>query len=188
MAAFWEALTPTAVGAAATVLGVYMGAVVGRRNQDRQWIRDKKTAAYETFLQEFTAVEIELRQAYLDDRLPEVRWERFNAALVSVSLLADRDVGPAAARLADLIERFTLVFDGRARALEELRNIHSGLVQAQMNFVNAARRSLDPSHGDFDWQLGGPSPWYGIEHFHGQEDEAGTSEPLGGPQPRPSSN
>ncbi|UXY32411.1 hypothetical protein [Streptomyces sp. HUAS TT20] len=175
MAPFWEALIPTAVGAAATVMGVYMGAVVGRRNQDRQWIRDKKTAAYETFLQEFTAVEIELRQAYLDDRIPEVRWERFNAALVSVSLLADRDIGPAAARISDLIEQLTLTFDGRPKTLGELKRIHSGLVQAQKDFVNAARRSLDASHGDFDWQLGGPPPWYGIEHYHGPVDEADTS-------------
>ncbi|MCA6091431.1 hypothetical protein LE181_04515 [Streptomyces sp. SCA3-4] len=172
MAPFWEALVPTAIGAGTTVLGVYMGAAVGRRNQDRQWIRDKKTVAYETFLREFTAVEIELRQAYLDDRTPNPRWEQFNGALVSVSLLADRDVGSAAARIAELIERFTLILDGRPKSLEELKKVHSGLVEAQMNFVNAARRSLDPSHGDFDWQLGGPPPWYGIEHFHGRASAA----------------
>ncbi|AJT69370.1 hypothetical protein T261_7773 [Streptomyces lydicus] len=172
MAALWEALIPTAVGAGTTILGVHMGAVVGRRNQDRQWIRDKQTVAYETFLQEFTAVEIELRQAYLDDRTHNPRWEQFNAALVFVSLLADNRVGSAAARIAELIEQFTLILDGRPKTLEELKKIHSGLVQAQLDFVNAARRSLDPSHGNFDWQLGGPPPWSGIEHFHGRAGEA----------------
>ncbi|MGW4893877.1 hypothetical protein ACWEQL_16655 [Kitasatospora sp. NPDC004240] len=177
MATLWEALIPTAVGAGTTVLGVLLGASVGRRNQDRQWMRDKKTGAYEAFLQEFTAVEIELRQAYMDDREPDIRWERFNAVLVSVSLVADGDVGAAAARIGELIEQFTLILDGRPKTLAELKEIHSGLVQAQMTFVNAARRSLDPSSGDFSWQLGGPSPWYGIEHFHNRAAEADRTTP-----------
>ncbi|MEU4844998.1 hypothetical protein [Streptomyces gilvosporeus] len=145
-------------------MGVVAGGVVGRRSQNRQWLQQSRTAAYEKFLQAFGAVEMELRGAYVDRRVPAIDWEPFNAALQSMSLVASEGAMTAADQICDLIEEFTILFHGRQPSdLDELRPIHAGLHEAHVRFVNAARRSLDPSQGYLVRALGGPSPWHGVE-------------------------
>lgn len=151
----WEALIPTAVGAAATIMGVVAGGVLGRRSQSQQWVRDNQTKTYSTFLQEFTKVEMELRDAYLEDRPAALDWAPWNAALVSLSLVATREVAAAAAELTSGIGQLGLMVDHSPKTREELQEIVSALAAAQLAFVNAARRSLHPSQDPLDWQLGG---------------------------------
>ncbi|MEU8975225.1 hypothetical protein AB0D11_39355 [Streptomyces monashensis] len=146
------------------MVGVIAGGVVGKRSQNRQWLQESRTAAYEKFLQAFGAVEMELREAFVDRRAPAVVWGPFNAALQSMSLVASQDAMRAAARICDLIEEFTILFHGRQPTdLEELRPIHEALYEAHVGFVNAARRSLDPSQEHLVQALGGPSAWHGVE-------------------------
>ncbi|MBT2393090.1 hypothetical protein J7E87_27555 [Streptomyces sp. ISL-1] len=166
MAVPWGLLISTVGGVAATVVGVIAGGVVGRRSQNRQWLQESRTAAYEKFLQAFGAVEMELRHAFLDRRTPAVVWEPFNAALHSLSLVASPETAAAADKICDLIEEFTILFHGRQPTdLDELRPIHSGLHEAHLKFVNAARRSLDPSQEHVQRALGGPSAWHGVESY-----------------------
>ncbi|AKJ12551.1 hypothetical protein ABB07_21720 [Streptomyces incarnatus] len=149
---------------AATVVGVIAGGVVGRRSQNRQWLQESRTAAYEKFLQAFGAVEMELREAFVDRRAPAVVWGPFNAALQSMSLVASWDAMAAAERICCFVEEFTILFHGRQPSdLEELRPIHGGLYEAHLRFVNAARRSLDPTQEHLVQALGGPSAWHGVE-------------------------
>ncbi|MER6187961.1 hypothetical protein [Streptomyces sp. NPDC001652] len=130
-----------------------------------RWLRDTQTAAYGAFLREFTAVEIELREAYLDDRPDNANWP-FNAALTSLSLVATRDVANAAGDLADAIGRFALlVADGGPKNRDDLPRIMAELASGQLAFVNAARRSLDGSQQSIARQLGGPPPWREIEPY-----------------------
>jgi hypothetical protein len=160
----WGLLISTAGGIAATIVGVIAGGVVGRRSQNRQWLQESRTAAYEKFLQAFGAVEMELREAFVDRRAPAVTWGPFNAALQSMSLVASQDAMVAAERICGFIEEFTILFHGRQPTdLEELRPIHRGLYEAHMRFVNAARLSLDPSQEHLVRALGGPSAWNGVE-------------------------
>ncbi|MFI5998088.1 hypothetical protein ACIBAC_40290 [Streptomyces sp. NPDC051362] len=145
MAVPWGLLISTAGGVAATIVGVIAGGVVGRRSQNRQWLQESRTAAYEKFLQAFGTV-VELRHTFLEGRRPAVVWEPFNAALQSMCLVANRDAITAAGQLCDVIEEFTILFHGRQPTdLEELRPIHNGLHEAHLQFVNEALRSLDTS-------------------------------------------
>jgi hypothetical protein len=108
-------LISTAGGITATVVGVIAGGVVGRRSQNRQWLQEARTAAYEKFLQAFGAVETELREAFVDRRAPAVVWAPFNAAPQSMSLVASQEAMAAAERICDIIEEFTILFHGGAR-------------------------------------------------------------------------
>ncbi|MFE0191594.1 hypothetical protein [Streptomyces sp. NPDC058989] len=151
-------------GIAATLVGVVAGGVVGWRGQNRQWLQESRTAAYEKFLQAFGAVEMELREAFVDRRVPAVDWEPFNASLQSISLVASQDAMTAVNQICDVIEEFTILFHGRQPTdLEELRPIHTELCEAHVRFVNAARRSLDPLQENLIRTQGGPSPWHGVE-------------------------
>lgn len=161
----WEALISTAGGAAATIIGVVAGGVLGRRSQNQQWVRDNQTKTYSTFLQEVTKVEMELREAYIADRPLVFDWAPWNAALVSLSLVATREVAAAAAELTSGIGRFGLMVDRSPTTREELQEIVSVLAAAQLAFVNAARRSLHHSQDPLDWQLGGPPAWHEIEPY-----------------------
>ncbi|MFI9243799.1 hypothetical protein ACIGXF_14620 [Streptomyces sp. NPDC053086] len=171
MAVPWDLLISTAGGVAATVVGVIAGGIVGRRGQNRQWLQGTQTVAYERFLQAFGAVEAELREAFLEERQPAPAiWGPFNAGVQSLSLVATREAAAATLELCDVVEDFTLLFHGRhgrqPTDLEQLRPIHSALEEAHLKFVNAARRSLDPSQERLDQTLGGPSPWRGIISFY----------------------
>ncbi|MFF1440102.1 hypothetical protein [Streptomyces sp. NPDC058295] len=163
----WGLVISTAGGVAATIVGVIAGGIVGRRSQNRQWLQQARTAAYEKFLQAFGTVEMELRHAFLDRRRPAVVWGPFNAALQSLCLVASREAATAAGEICDIIEAFTVLFHGRQPTdLAELQPIHTGLYEAHVKFVNAARRSLDVSQEDLVRTLGGPSPWDGVESFY----------------------
>ncbi|AUY47833.1 hypothetical protein [Streptomyces sp. CB01881] len=170
MAVPWDLLISTAGGVAATVVGVIAGGIVGRRGQNRQWLQGTQTAAYERFLQAFGAVEAELREAFLEERRPApLIWGPFNAGVQSLSLVATREAADAAIELCEVVEDFTILFHGRQTTdLEKLRPIHSALEEAHLKFVNAARRSLDPSQEHFVRTLGGPPPWRGVVSFHAQ--------------------
>ncbi|MFE3107605.1 hypothetical protein ACFXKJ_33650 [Kitasatospora indigofera] len=171
----WGTLISTAGGAAATILGILVGTLVGRRNESRQWIRDRKLAAYERLLQSFGAVEIGMRHAYWEQREPEgIDWEEWNAALVSVSLVADTDVGVAAEQLGTVVGEFSAFPFGEPKDLAMLRQIHTKLDSAQREFVNVARRSIQASDArPVPWRLGGPPPWREIEEIHQRDNDTG---------------
>ncbi|MEV8018039.1 hypothetical protein AB0O76_17205 [Streptomyces sp. NPDC086554] len=175
MDAPWGTLISTASGAAATILGILVGTLAGRRNEGRQWTRDRKAAAYERFLQSFTAVEIGMRHAYWEERNPEgVDWEEWNASLISVSLIADSDTGTAADELCTAIGEFSTFPFGEPKDLEKLRQILQKLDAAQRNFVHAARRSLHPSEKQqVSWRLGGPPSWSEIEKIQQRDNDLG---------------
>src|SRR4051812_22653820 len=117
---------------------------------------------------------MELREVFVDRRAPGVVWGPFNAALQSMSLVASQDAMVAAERICELIEEFTILFHGRQPTdLQELRPIHSGLHEAHLKFVNAARRSLDTSQEHLARTLGGPSAWHGVESFYARGDGPG---------------
>ncbi|MFD9405037.1 hypothetical protein ACFWA4_40265 [Streptomyces sp. NPDC060011] len=165
MAVPWELVISTAGGVTATVVGVIAGGVVGRRGHSEQWVRDNRTTTYAAFLQEFAAVEIELRNAFTEDRPNRVDWVAWNAALVALSLVATREVAAAAAELTGAVGHFAELVARSPKTRGELREIHGRLAAGQLRFVNAARASLDGSQLPLDWQLGGPPAWREIEPY-----------------------
>ncbi|MFE5586532.1 hypothetical protein [Kitasatospora sp. NPDC056531] len=177
----WDLLISTAGGVTATIVGVVAGGVVGRHGQNRKWLQESRTAAYERFLQAFGAIEMEHREAFLEQRRPAAEWGPFNAAIQSLSLVASREAADEAERLCEVIEDFTILFHGRQPTdLEELRPFHTALHEGHLRFVNAARRSLDGSQERLARALGGPSPWRGVESFY---ERGGEAEPKNQPSP-----
>ncbi|MFI0243041.1 hypothetical protein [Streptomyces sp. NPDC016845] len=165
MAVPWEMVISTVGGVSATVVGVFAGGLVGRRGQNEQWVRDNRTATYAAFLREFVAVEIELRTAFLADRPHRLEWAPWNAALTALSLVATREVAAAAAELTGAIGRFAQLVARSPKTREELREVQEALAAGQLQFVNAARASLDASQLPLDWQLGGPPAWTATEPY-----------------------
>lgn len=166
MAGLWDTMATTSLGAVTTMLGIVAGGFVGRRSQDRQTIRDARSAAYATFLKEFARLEIALREAYTANRPDTADWESFNAALVALSLVAPRDVSAAAEQMASSpIIKLTVLIAREPKIHEEYQQVHEELRQAQLAFVNAARRTLDGSQGPIDWVMGGPPPWSAVKHW-----------------------
>lgn len=161
----WDALVTTAAGSAATILGILVGELVGRRGQDRQWARDAQTAAYVKFLQAFAATEIELREAYTAERPNAADWESFNKSLLELSLVATPEVSTAARRITTAIGELAGLVHREPKRAQEYQRVHSEMSQGQLAFVNAARRSLGGSRDPLDWQMGGPPPWREVEQW-----------------------
>jgi hypothetical protein len=158
----WDVVASGGGAVVATVLGVVAGGVVTRRAQDRHWLRDTQAATYAAVLREYARIEIDLRTAYHQNRLPAVDWAPWGAALASLSLVASTEAAAITARFTEAImefERFVLGGKPAATAPErdaELRRVSQLVAEAQMAFVNAARQSLDRSQRPLRWQLGGP--------------------------------
>jgi hypothetical protein len=155
----------SAGGVAATVVGVFAGGVVGRRGQNEQWIRDNRTKAYAAFLEAFATLEMDLREAFLEDRPHTYDWVPWHSALTAVSLVAPREVAAAASELTGAVGRFAELVDNSPKRREDLQEVHAALVAGQIRFVNAARESLDGGQEPLAWQLGGPPAWHEIEPY-----------------------
>jgi hypothetical protein len=157
MAVSWDVVASAIGGVTATIVGVLVGGLVGHRNQDRQWFKNTQAAAYAAVLQEYTRIEFELRSAYYRDERPAVDWAPWGAALASLSLVASTQVADTTHRFTVAMRAFEQFVLGGKRADDtELHRISSVLADAQMAFVNAARRSLDRSQQPLKPQLGGP--------------------------------
>jgi hypothetical protein len=152
----WDVVASTAGGAIATILGVLVGSFVGHRTQERHWLRDKKAEVYANFLREYTRVEWDLRRAYLQEQAPQVDWAPWGAASTTISLVADAKVVTAAARIVEQFLRIEAFVRHGKRQDAEWQRLTAQLVEAQLGFVNAARRELDRSQPALQERIGGP--------------------------------
>jgi hypothetical protein len=115
-----------------------------------------KATTYAAVLREYTRVEFGLRLAYFDRRPAEVDWATWSESLTSLSLVAEDEVVTAANVLAETIG---LVGEHAHRSDqdgERWRHLQIQLADAQLTFVNAARRSLDRKQPPARARLGGP--------------------------------
>jgi hypothetical protein len=157
VAGSWGVVVSTVGGVMATVVGVLVGGFVGYRSQDRHWLKNTQAAAYAVVLREYTRIEFQLRSAYYRDERPVVDWAPWGAALASLSLVASPQVADTTHRFSTAMREFEQFVLGGKRAEEaELHRVSAVLAEAQMAFVNAARRSLDRSQQPLTPQLGGP--------------------------------
>jgi len=84
--------------------------------------------------------------AYYQDKRTRIDWTPWGAALASLSLVASEEVAAATSRFAEAMREFkTFDLGGKRTKDDELQLAAQVLAQAQMVFVNAARRSLDHS-------------------------------------------
>ncbi|MFD7528095.1 hypothetical protein ACFV8E_10985 [Streptomyces sp. NPDC059849] len=152
----WALVISSAGGVATTLLGVVAGGLLGRRTQTRHWLTDMKATTYAAVLREYTRVEFGLRLAYFDRRPAVVDWAAWSESLTSLSLVAEDEVVTAAN---DLAKAIAVVGEQAHRSdqdSEQWRHLQIRLADAQLAFVNAARRSLDHKQPPARARLGGP--------------------------------
>ena len=149
----WDAMI-TSGGA---LVGLFVGGAIGRQGQSRQWLRDARTAAYREYLKQCSMLEIELREAYLARRDNAADWDAVLAAQTALSLVADPRSSQAAMALTDVLNQLaSLVDQPRPTSDSEFLDLLSAVARAQLEFVNAARRSLYRSQRPLGALLGGP--------------------------------
>jgi hypothetical protein len=153
----WTVIVSTAGGVVTTLLGVVVGGLLGRRSQDRHWLKDTKASAYRALLREYTRAEFDVRRAYLSMlKATEVDWARWGAAVTELSLVADDEVVAAAQGISDLLVRMDRYVHSGQRDEDQWQLLQHALVDAQMGFVNVARRSLSRVQPALNIRVGGP--------------------------------
>jgi hypothetical protein len=144
-------------GVLTTLLGVGVGALLSRRAQERQWLKDAKAQAYAGVLRAYTRIEFDLRGAHLKKHsVLQVDWAPWGGALAALSLVADEDVVAAANRLAEVLNAMDVFVHRGEEQAEGWRELQAELIAAQMGFVNTARRSLDRLQPVVRTRIGGP--------------------------------
>jgi hypothetical protein len=94
----------------------------------------------------YTRIEFDLRSACYQDKRTRIDWAPWGAALASLSLVASEEVAAATSRFTEAMREFkTFGLGGKRTKDDGLQLAAQVLAQAQMGFVNAARRSLDHS-------------------------------------------
>ena len=138
-------------------MGVVVGALLGRRSQDRHWLKGTKASAYRALLREYTRAEFDVRRAYLGT-LPatEVDWARWGAAVTELSLVADDEVVTAAQAISDILVQMDQYVHSGQHDEDQWQPLQHALVEAQMGFVNSARRSVSRSQPALTIRIGGP--------------------------------
>jgi hypothetical protein len=164
MAGAWTALATTGVGAVATILGIVVGGFVGRRSEERKWLRDAKTEASVKFLTEYVRLEIDLREAYNEGRPDTADWEAYNTAVAALSLVASREMSAAVEPMNKAIQEMIILGAGPPDNVRYER-VHALMTQAYLAFVNAARRSLDRRSEPLESPMGGPPPWHMVQRW-----------------------
>lgn len=64
--ATWETISAIAGGALSVTVGAVVGAVLGRRAQDRHWLRDRQLGAYQELMRQYATFVMTLRRAHGD--------------------------------------------------------------------------------------------------------------------------
>ncbi|HEU5156967.1 MAG TPA: hypothetical protein VFU43_08225 [Streptosporangiaceae bacterium] len=152
----WAVVATTAGGVATTLLGVVAGGLLGRRTQDRHWLKDTKSAAYAAVLREYMRVEFDLRRAHLGRRPPQVDWAQWGAALATLSLVAEDRVVLAAQAITETLNGMEAYIHAGDRDEDAWARLLNTLADAQMEFVNTARQSLDKTQSALSTRIGGP--------------------------------
>ena len=153
----WTVIASTAGGVVTTLLSVMVGGLLARRSQDRHWLKDTKASVYRALLREYTRVEFDVRRAYLGVlEATDVDWARWGAAVTELSLVADDEVVATAQGISDILVQMDGYVHSGQRDEDQWQRLQNALVDAQMAFVNTARRSLSRAQPVLTRRVGGP--------------------------------
>ncbi|MBO1416199.1 hypothetical protein J0670_16500 [Streptomyces sp. FH025] len=151
----------TAAGALSATVGVLVGGIVTRSAQDRQWSRDQQLAAYQELLGHYARFTMELRRAHGDRRGWDYDWGEWSAALMRASLVAPAEVAAAIHEFGLAVDTF---LDQVARTRgpltnplppDEFEQARQAPARAQVQLVNAIRRSLSADRRGIPFPIGG---------------------------------
>ena len=156
-----DTLVTTVTGALSATIGVVVGGVVTRRAQDRQWLRDRQLAAYQELFSHYAKFTMEIGRAHADRRGWDYDWGEWSAVLTRVGLVAPNDVAVAIDQFGQAVDTFLEKVARQADPLmnplnsDEFHAAHQESVQAQIQLVNAIRRSLSNDRKGLPFKIGG---------------------------------
>jgi hypothetical protein len=152
----------TVGGALSATVGVVVGGMLTRRAQDRHWLRDRQLVAYQDLLREYATFSMILRRAHLGQTAWDYDWGAWSAALMSASLVAPSAVATEIDRFGQAVNRFLDAAAGVDTTTTPLSesDFEQAMVapaRAQLNLVNAMRRSMGRHQRPLSVWLGGAS-------------------------------
>ncbi|WP_266394924.1 hypothetical protein [Streptomyces canus] len=161
--ALLDTLVTTAAGALFATIGVLVGGIVTHRAQDRQWLRDKQLLAYQELISHYAKFTMIISRAHADRQGWDYDWSEWSAALTRASLVAPADVAAEIDNFGKAIGAFLdKVARDRARdpardplSQEEFAQANRAPAQAQVQLVNAIRRSLSKDQKALPFWIGG---------------------------------
>ncbi len=161
--ALLDTLVTTAAGALSATIGVLVGGIVTHRAQDRQWLRDKQLIAYEELISHYAKFTMTISRAHADRQGWDYDWSEWSAALTRASLVAPADVAGEIDNFGKAINVFlNQVARDPARdplhnplSVEEFAQASRAPAQAQVQLVNAIRRSLSKDQKALPFWIGG---------------------------------
>ncbi|MGW1713026.1 hypothetical protein [Streptomyces sp. NPDC002156] len=158
-----DTLVTTAAGALAATVGVLVGGIVTHRAQDRQWLRDKQLIAYQELISHYAKFTMILSRAHAGRQGWDYDWSEWSAALTRASLVAPAAVateidnfGKAIGTFLDQVARDPAHDPSRdPLSVEEFAEANRAPAQAQVQLVNAIRRSLSKEQKALPFWIGG---------------------------------
>lgn len=158
-----DTLVTTAAGALAATAGVLVGGIVTHRAQDRQWLRDKQLIAYQELISHYAKFTMILSRAHAGRQGWDYDWSEWSAALTRASLVAPAAVateidnfGKAIGTFLDQVARDPARDPSRdPLSVEEFAEANRASAEAQVQLVNAIRRSLSKEQKELAFWIGG---------------------------------
>lgn len=158
-----DTLVTTAAGALFATIGVLVGGIVTHRAQNRQWLRDKQLLAYQEVISHYAKFTMVISRAHAGRQGWDYDWSEWSAALTRASLVAPATV---AAEIDNFARAVGVFLDQVARdpardptrdplSQEEFARAGRGPAQAQVQLVNAIRRSLSKEQKALPFWIGG---------------------------------
>ncbi|MFI6255833.1 hypothetical protein ACIBCL_06890 [Micromonospora zamorensis] len=147
-------------GALSATVGVFVGGVLTRRAQDRHWLRDRQLIAYQDLLREYATFSMILRRAHLGRTGWDYDWGAWSAALMSASLVAPSAVAVEIDKFGQAVQRLLDVTAGvdtttAPLSQDQFEQAMVAPARAQLDLVNAMRRSVGRNQGPLSTWLGG---------------------------------
>ncbi|WP_262063728.1 hypothetical protein [Streptomyces sp. STR69] len=161
--ALLDTLVTTGVGALSATVGVLVGGIVTHRAQDRQWLRDKQLLAYQELISHYAKFTMTISRAHAGRQGWDYDWSEWSATLTRASLVAPAAVAAEIDNFAKAIDGFlNKVARDPARdptrdplSQEEFAQANRAPAQAQVQLVNAMRRSLSKDQEALPFWMGG---------------------------------
>lgn len=133
----------------ATLLGVWVGNLLGSRSQQQQWSRDRQADACAQVLRESSNVVLALERLHVERRNPEdegallphgIDFAAWNDALSMVGLVADHDVAEAARTIDSKIWPAHLQVNRGWASDDDWFRLRNSIDAMRVDFVNIARK------------------------------------------------
>ncbi|MFB8754485.1 hypothetical protein [Streptomyces nigra] len=141
----WATTVTTAGGVAAALIGVVAGSYLTSRINRMHWSREKQIDACSAIVAESTRIQLALRRAWKHG--DSVDWVPWNVALGTIWLVGSPAVVQAAARIDEVFWAHSDQFIDQTASGEQVwRRARDEMESARLEFINAARLSVDPQH------------------------------------------